>query len=304
MLTESEWPATVPRAADEPGPGFVYLLPVGGQIYAGSWPQGMALRLNAACIVIAPNDEAIEWRASGVVHQSFATAVGPRAGGSLRVTRGRPLVFVIEPTHRVYTQLLRVATQQALQLPRTQFASVDTALNAAATGQLSTERATALFEDVTRIASRYLPRARPLDRRAEQIIQILAEDNDLALSDLASLLGVSYHRLSHIFSDSIGMSLRSYRQRHKVHQAMRLFHAGGYTLTRLAHDVGFVDITHLSRAFVGAFALPAGALLRGGRMQIIASTTPKVAIAPCGTVYPPRLSTCDPLGRVALQRHA
>lgn len=77
---------------------------------------------------------------------------------------------------------------------------------------------------------------------------------DLRLPDLARAVGLSPSRLSHLFSEEVGTSLRAYTAWTRLRRAAGRL-AEGASITRAAHDAGFVDGAHMTHAFKRTFGL-------------------------------------------------
>ena len=71
---------------------------------------------------------------------------------------------------------------------------------------------------------------------------------------LARSAGVSPDWLGHLFTEQMGVSMKSYLLWAKVRRASPLLQTG-MTLTQIAAEVGFSDAAHLSRAFKRFFGL-------------------------------------------------
>ena len=83
-------------------------------------------------------------------------------------------------------------------------------------------------------------------------IERLDQDPQLPLEDLADETGLSYDRMSHLFSESMGLPLRSYTLSLKIHTAARLV-GTGLNMTDIAHAAGFSDSSHFSRVWLRAY---------------------------------------------------
>ena len=67
-----------------------------------------------------------------------------------------------------------------------------------------------------------------------------------ALGELAARVGISGSRLSHVFTQEVGLPYAAWRRWTRLHQAFAVVRAGG-SLTAAAHSVGFADSAHLTR---------------------------------------------------------
>lgn len=74
------------------------------------------------------------------------------------------------------------------------------------------------------------------------------------LDHLSALCGLSRSRLAHLFTEQIGISIRSYLLWVKMRKAAELF-VQDLSLMEVAHAIGFSDSAHLSRSFRDFFAL-------------------------------------------------
>lgn len=84
-------------------------------------------------------------------------------------------------------------------------------------------------------------------------------------SELAKMVGLSEGRLTHLFTQEMGLSLRQYVSWLRVRHVVLVMATQG-TLTRAAHEAGFADSPHLSRTFRSMFGDPPSILVqrRGG----------------------------------------
>jgi AraC-like DNA-binding protein len=76
----------------------------------------------------------------------------------------------------------------------------------------------------------------------------------LRIDPLAAELGLSASRLAHLFAEQLGLPFRSYVRWLRIRRAAAAVQAGR-TLTEAAHEAGFADSSHLSRAFARAFGI-------------------------------------------------
>jgi AraC-like DNA-binding protein len=86
---------------------------------------------------------------------------------------------------------------------------------------------------------------RRIDRRVRRALDRFDEGEKLA--EIAGAVRLSESRLSHLFSEHLGFSLRTWRSWLLVRDALLSLLTGG-NFTRVAHDAGFADPAHLSRA--------------------------------------------------------
>ena len=99
------------------------------------------------------------------------------------------------------------------------------------------------------LRERRLPK---IHHRVNRVLRHLRErlgpDEDLSLTKLAGIAGLSESRLMHAFTESLGIALRPYILWLRVQRACGEL-AGGASITEAAVRAGFSDAAHLSRTF-------------------------------------------------------
>lgn len=84
--------------------------------------------------------------------------------------------------------------------------------------------------------------------RARELMQLIAENPDLSLEELAAAHRITYSWMSRLFSHSVGIPLRDYKNWLKRRKVWELL-ATDLSLTEIAHRAGFSDSAHLSRTY-------------------------------------------------------
>lgn len=82
----------------------------------------------------------------------------------------------------------------------------------------------------------------------------LVDEGNVDVGRLAQEVGLSTSRLSHIFSEEIGVPIRSYARWMRLVNAVEHL-ASGQTITAAAHNAGFADAAHFTRTFRAMFGL-------------------------------------------------
>ena len=111
-----------------------------------------------------------------------------------------------------------------------------------------------------------LPR-KMLARAVEYIQDQL--DADLTVSGIAQVVGMSPDHFTRLFKKSTGQTPYEYVVETRVRKAKELLTTGKLTISEVAHHVGFVDQSHLTRHFKRVFGLPPKRLLSRRRPQIV-----------------------------------
>ena len=83
----------------------------------------------------------------------------------------------------------------------------------------------------------------------------------VSMQELAAIGGMSRFRLTRQFQQLFGLPLHAYHMQLRLHEARRRLRAGE-AIAAVAIDLGFVDQSHLSRRFKGAFGIAPGAWRR------------------------------------------
>jgi AraC family transcriptional regulator len=168
---------------------------------------------------------------------------------------------ITDPTLRHIALALRAGVQSGDALDRMYGETLSTALAV----HLLREYGTAVLEPKRPYGG--LPREK-LVRAVEYIQDQL--NADLTVSGIAQVADMSADHFTKLFKESTGQSPYRYVVEARVRKAKELLTTGNFTISEAAHQVGFVDQSHLTRHFKKVFGLPPKALLRRRRPQIVA----------------------------------
>ncbi|MFP2930541.1 helix-turn-helix transcriptional regulator [Pyxidicoccus sp. 3LG] len=96
----------------------------------------------------------------------------------------------------------------------------------------------------------------PTHPAVKKLLRLLPDalEGDVRLSTLASSVGLSAGRLSHLFGAEVGLPLRPYILWLRLNRAAESLQRGA-SLTQAAHAAGFTDSAHLNHAFRRTFGL-------------------------------------------------
>ncbi|MBF6328091.1 helix-turn-helix domain-containing protein [Nocardia transvalensis] len=100
--------------------------------------------------------------------------------------------------------------------------------------------------------SRACPARHPAVVEVLNLLPGRLDEGRVRLRDLAREVNLSESRLGHLFTDEVGIPLRPYVRWLRMQRAIERLASGG-SLTDAAHDAGFADSAHLSRACRGMF---------------------------------------------------
>jgi AraC-like DNA-binding protein len=177
------------------------------------------------------------------------------------------VAIIINPLHENFRAFTRLKAPFVMPLDRKMFAPFDALLRKAVDGTLTHEQSVELFDGVQTIVRPALPVASKVDARAQELVKQLWANPRCSVDDLARRLGLSYHRTSHFFAETVGVSIRTYLLWQKLYKASSFLLAGA-SLTEAAHAAGFVDSAHYSSAFQKAYGRAPSELFRSRRVAI------------------------------------
>ena len=72
---------------------------------------------------------------------------------------------------------------------------------------------------------------------------------DISEQELAGSLGMSYHHFSRSFKRVTGITFREYLNQTRIHQAERMLHEGGRSVSEVAIECGYNSISYFIRVF-------------------------------------------------------
>jgi AraC family transcriptional regulator of arabinose operon len=250
-------------------PDHLYAMKGGRHIYTTPWIHEELMRRCSASIVITATAAPV--RVTAGEHTALYNACGikPMVPRMVHAEHVAAIGFQFDPSHPLFPRFRRIAAPGVLPLDRKLFDAFNEQLYAAYCGQLTSRQAEELFESFTATAMQHFPRAKPIDKRVQHTIDLLWQRHDFPLSELAAQVGLSYFRLSHLFTENMGMTLRHYQQWRKIRKAISLSKHKNLTLSQLALASGFTDAAHFSKAFVQLHAAPPSYFLNNGNVKII-----------------------------------
>jgi AraC-like DNA-binding protein len=124
---------------------------------------------------------------------------------------------------------------------------------------------TALWDSVFSDLASAPPVKRFRDARVHKVAELLKSNfvDPPSAAELAAHVNLSVSRLVHLFTEGMGVSLRTYVHWLRMRDVLFAI-AGGESLTLAAHRAGFADLPHLTRKFRDMFGEPPSKLGRGG----------------------------------------
>lgn len=180
-----------------------------------------------------------------------AVALSPNTRRDLEA-RGVGLVSInLVPTAKLFPAFRAIPAPGVLVLERSAFRAFDDFLAALHTGA-AIAAAPVHFAALVAAAVQQFPAALPLDTRLHPMLKSLEQggcSRSSALQALSNRLGLSYHRTSHLFSETFGISLKSYLAWQKQMPIYPLLFRSHASLTEIAYAAGLPDSAYLSRLY-------------------------------------------------------
>ena len=114
---------------------------------------------------------------------------------------------------------------------------------------------------------------KPIDERIALTLSALQDSALLGqphpLKYLARTVNLSSGRLRHLFRQELGVTIQQYWISHRLLVAIRRFN-GCESLTKIAHEAGFADLAHFSKAFRASFGMTPSLAAKDSRsVQVI-----------------------------------
>lgn len=243
----------------------VYHAP-GGFVYTSERISSPSTTRPSAALLVSANGRAFELSGPQGVLRGTAALVRPLVARGLQA-QGVALVSAnIHPTHPAYTWLARGDDPPIQALPREAFAAQDAVLLHAVAGRLGRAEGVALLQALLTALQPLLPPPPPEHPLRPALLAWLRRHPQATLGELAAGVGVSYHRMSHLFTEAMGIPFRGWSSFERLVRAARRFeHAG--TLTGIAHDSGYTDSAHLSRTWQRVYGLTPSFVRSGNSVQ-------------------------------------
>jgi AraC family transcriptional regulator of arabinose operon len=157
------------------------------------------------------------------------------------------MLHVIHPRFRTARAFL---DGRLLRPARADFAHLDERLHALCHGPADLTLACDVMDGLLDAVLAGARRAPPVDLRIPWVMRKLDVDIDYPFEQLAAELGLSCSRLSHLFTQELGLSFRSYQIWARLRQAWeRLMQCPELSVTDVARIMGYADAAHFSRTF-------------------------------------------------------
>lgn len=216
--------------------------------------EGLAstTRRHAATILMALDHAPIELEVGGQALRLHALALRPSVAKRLDARQAPFACVDISVNHPSYRHFQGISGAGCLPIPREQLATLLPAWQAFHAGSATGEQIRSLYRQTVDMITSRLPSPGPMDKRVQQVVDLYGQSTHIDLAHLVHLTGLSQGRLSHLFSQQLGISLRTYGLLCKVYEASRHHHSRA-PLTHIAQAAGFADSAHFSKVWAQTF---------------------------------------------------
>jgi len=207
-------------------------------------------------IQLTARGEPFEFECGGYNGNAAAVAIPPQKQYSARNSTAGFLTVIVAVIHPRFRTLRNHLAGQARLFDGTDFSHLAQAMSDACLGHLSLDAACDLTDSILDVTLRDAEPAPPLDTRITWIMRKLDVNIDHPFDQLAAELSLSPSRLSHLFTQALGMSFRSYQSWARLRQAWEMVtQKPEMSLSEIAQAMRFADTAHMSRAFHDTFGL-------------------------------------------------
>lgn len=205
----------------------------------------------------------------GAVCSSRALLIAPHAARALAAKHGC-YSLILDPVHRLhrYLRCTLLGGHHVLDIGDRLDGEILALAATAARGLGSYRESYLVSEQIMQGLFPGTDDIQPIDTRVDAVADWLRMNvpKSIPMETLAQIAGLSPGRITHLFTEELGLSLRRYLMWIKMRRATELF-ARNESLTAIAHAIGFADSAHLSRVFKNYFALTPSFLADPARVE-------------------------------------
>jgi AraC-like DNA-binding protein len=222
-----------------------------GYLYASSTLASTSTK-QCASLLVSCNGEPFEVECEGQTLSGRVLSVRPELERRVNALGVPVLSCGLSPAHRLFRSFTldpagepHAAVRVLDDLSLTAHADE---MKAALDGRLTAGSAAKFTDALMQAAADALGAPPALDTRIARVMALLEQDTTLSPEHLANEVQLSYYRLSHLFSEAMGVSLRTCLIGLRVDRAGALA-SSGTRLTDVAFAAGFADSAHFSKTW-------------------------------------------------------
>lgn len=209
----------------------------------------------------------------GSVLRCTAALVAPHVPRQLDADGCGLLSLNIDPASAAFRELsITLGDRSILPIDAACFGPLRDQFAGALHGQLSSGQLRELSNRMVQCVCAGQAQRALLDPRVDRVLHRLhiasGQGSTVALKELAALACLSPDRMTHLFREQTGMSIKRYLLWAKIRRTVQLMATGG-SLTQIALSGGFTDAAHMSRTFQRYFGLPPSFLANAGSVTVV-----------------------------------
>lgn len=235
--------------------------------------SGLTARSSATLLASASGRPFTLVALDGTVLRCTAAFVAPHVPRRLDADGCGLLSLNIDPASPAYRDLAAwLGEAQMRPIDARCFGRLRAQFEGALSGELDDAQLRCLTQAMVRAACGQAAAPAPIDHRVERVLALLrgaAGQGQVPLRQLAGAACLSPDRLTHLFREQTGLSIKRYLLWAKIRRTVQLL-GSGRPLTEIALAGGFTDAAHMSRTFQRYFGLPPSFLADRQRVAVAA----------------------------------
>jgi len=229
-----------------------------GFMYWADFSTGRVTRRHPGVVLISRPDTPMHIKTKDCSVSGSVLAVAPRVLRQLTIDNGPYIALHVEPAHPQYRMFENISGLCGLRVfDHDQFRDFDYALELCQNPASSAHTVHDIFDGIVARLASILGPASDRDPRMEHAIEITRNQHpeDYCFDHILDSVGLSAGRFSHLFTEQIGLPLRSFMIWQKTKDALRRL-GSDTSLTEIAYDSGFSDSAHFCRTFQNSLGVP------------------------------------------------
>ncbi|UAW99053.1 helix-turn-helix transcriptional regulator [Halopseudomonas nanhaiensis] len=237
--------AVVP--ADAERPDNLYVFAPHCFFYTTPHQSPSQLQPHSATILFNPFGASFEVIVDQRRYATRAIALGSLVRRQIVAPPSGLIALFVMPESRLFPRFVSLGPERFQLLDRDALRSADADFVAMYQGRAEADQVLRAYQHVTGLLGPQCAEEDSL-HRARELMQLIAENPGLSLEELAAAHRITYSWMSRLFSHSVGIPLRDYKNWLKRRKVWELL-ATDLSLTEIAHRAGFSDSAHLSRTY-------------------------------------------------------
>jgi AraC-like DNA-binding protein len=254
-------------------PSPLFLLPsIAIQVSKGS---GTSLHSHTAAQIVVALSGQLQIRTSPKVayYTCDAVLIPPNVNHHIIGSGSVEIMIWFDPATKAARAIRLFSSSELIPLSRSEINLLRSKLLELSSRLQTCSDAVKLSQTITQAILPKYETVKPIDERVAltltkfQNSALLCQPHPLKY--LAQTVNLSEGRLRHLFRQELGVTLQQYWIGHRLLVAIRRFNSCE-SLTEIAHEAGFADLSHFSRAFRSSFGMTPSLAAKDSRsVQVI-----------------------------------